>query len=671
MEAISSGCYVIDADYNVVSVNQTAHELYPHLAVGEKCYRCLMGEQSPCKLCPVYNGVKGPRTYTDPIRGIVESVDAVEVPLEGHGLCHSLVFSTVGREELYAKTLPTTNDELRNLALIGALTVDYQHVISIDTATRLGTIYRKFGRQSIPQENPEFDYEEQLDQWIDAYVHKDDRESIRRQAQLENIERVLSGSEAMVIRYRAMTGGSLHYHYAKFVRVGPADAPQGIVIGIGGEDESVRIAQQKAQLERNLSLVETDLLTGLYTKEAFFIYGEQMRRDNPDRDFDFCFLRLDNIEQLNRQYGRPAIDGLLVQIARLLEAYKNDFTCLMYLGSGVFGCFRETMEAQARKAGCMTFTRDLKERTGIKGASLKWSVYVAPRHNMSVEEITEKTRYALSTIRARDDVDYVEFDQAIIDRMEWEKLIENSFEDALAAGEVQIWFQPKFWTSSREVSGAEALARWVRPDGTMLMPNEFIPVLERCGKIAQLDEFAFRKACEFAGKLRARGIELSVSVNLSRADVVDEGLLARLREYARTYDVPVSLVPIEITESASVDEAEVKQLAELLAASGFVLHMDDFGSGFSSLAALGTFPFECVKLDKSLVDLIGNGASERLLTHVIAYARETGKAVVAEGVETSEQLAFLDKAGCDMVQGFLFSKARDEAGFIELLDARD
>ena len=671
MEAISSGCYVIDADYNVVSVNQTAHELYPHLAVGEKCYRCLMGEQSPCKLCPVYNGVKGPRTYTDPIRGIVESVDAVEVPLEGHGLCHSLVFSTVGREELYAKTLPTTNDELRNLALIGALTVDYQHVISIDTATRRGTIYRKFGRQSIPQENPDFDYEEQLDQWIDAYVHKDDRESIRRQAQLENIERVLSGSEAMVIHYRAMTGGSLHYHYAKFVRVGPADAPQGIVIGIGGEDESVRIAQQKAQLERNLSLVETDLLTGLYTKGAFFIYGEQMRRDNPDRDFDFCFLRLDNIEQLNRQYGRPAIDGLLVQIARMLETYKNDFTCLMYLGSGVFGCFRETMETEARKAGCMAFTDDLKERTGIRGASLKWSVYVAPRHNMSVEDIIEKTRYALSTIRARDDVDYVEFDQAIIDRMEREKLIESSFGGALAAGEIQIWFQPKFWTSSRKVSGAEALVRWVRSDGTVLMPGEFIPILERSGKIAQLDEFAFRKSCEFAGKLRARGIELSVSVNLSRADVVDEGLLARLREYARTYDVPVSLVPIEITESAAVDEAEVKQLAELLAASGFVLHMDDFGSGFSSLATLGTFPFECVKLDKSLIDLIGARASERLLAHVIAYARETGKAVVAEGVETSEQLAFLDEAGCDMVQGFLFSKARDEAGFIELLDARD
>lgn len=203
------------------------------------------------------------------------------------------------------------------------------------------------------------------------------------------------------------------------------------------------------------------------------------------------------------------------------------------------------------------------------------------------------------------------------------------------------------------------------------MPDEFIPILERSGKIAQLDEFAFRKSCEFAGKLRARGIELSVSVNLSRADVVDEGLLTRLREYARTYDVPVSLVPIEITESAAVDEAEVKQLAELLAASGFVLHMDDFGSGFSSLAALGTFPFECVKLDKSLIDLIGTRASERLLAHVIAYARETGKTVVAEGVETPQQLAFLDKAGCDMVQGFLFSKARDEAGFLELLDAQD
>lgn len=672
MEAISSGCYVIDADYNVVSVNHTAHELYPSLEVGAKCYRCLMGEESPCKLCPVNNGIKGPRTYTDPIRGIVESVDAVEVPLEGHGLCHSLVFSTVGKEELFAQTLPTTSDELRNLALIGALTVDYRHVLTVDTSTRRGTFYRKFGRSTVGDSGnaAEFDYEELLDQWIPACVHKDDRARVRKDARLDSIERVLAHNEAVVIHYRVVADGELHYDYAKFVRIGAEGSVRGIAIGVGSEDEGVRIAQQKAQLERNLSFVETDLLTGLYTKEAFLIHGEQLRRDNPDRDFDFCFLKIDNITQLNRHYGRLAIDELLVQTARLLETYKNDFTCLMYLGSGVFGCFRETMESQARKAGCMAFTRDLEERTGIRGASLKWSVYVAPRHGMDVEEIFEKTQYALSTIRARDDVDYVEFDQAIIDRMEWERLVENSFAGALAAGEIQIWFQPKFWTSSRKVSGAEALVRWVHPDGTMLMPGQFIPILERSGKIAQLDEFAFRKSCELVGKLRARGAELPISVNLSRADIVDEGLMARLGEYARVYDVPVSLVPIEITESAAVDEAEVKQLADLLAASGFVLHMDDFGSGFSSLASLGTFPFDCVKLDKSLVDLIGNRASERLLAHVIAYARETGKTVVAEGVETPAQLAFLNESGCDMVQGFLFSKVLEEGEFLRLVDAK-
>lgn len=672
MEAISSGCYVIDADYNVVSVNQTAHELYPHLMVGEKCYRCLMGEDSPCKLCPVNNGVKGPRTYTDPIRGIVESVDAVEVPLEGYGLCHSLVFSTVGKEELFAQTLPTTSDELRNLALIGALTVDYRHVLAVDTSTRRGTFYRKFGRsiEGGSGSAAEFDYEELLDQWIPTYVHKDDRARVRKDAQLDSIERVLSHNEAVVIHYRVVADGELHYDFAKFVRIGTEGSVRGIAIGIGNEDEGVRIAQQKAQLERNLSFVETDLLTGLYTKEAFLIYGEQIRRDNPDRDFDFCFLKIDNLEQLNRQYGRPAVDGLLVQIARLLETYRNDFTCLMYLGSGVFGCFRETMDAQVRKAGCMAFTRDLKERTGIGGASLKWSVYVAPRRSMNVEEIIEKTQYALSTIRAKDDVDYVEFDQEIIDRMEREKLIESSFADALAAGEIQIWFQPKFWTSSRRVSGAEALARWVHPDGTMLMPDQFIAILERCGKVSQLDEFAFRKACELEAKLLKRGVEIPISVNLSRADIVDEELLMRLAACAREHGVSTSLVPIEITESAAVDNAALRQLVGMLLASGFVLHMDDFGSGFSSLAALGTFPFECVKLDKSLVDLIGNRASERLLAHTIAYARETGKTVVAEGVETPEQLAFLDEAGCDMVQGFMFSKARDEGEFLRLVDAK-
>ena len=203
MEAISSGCYVIDADYNVVSVNHTAHELYPSLEVGAKCYRCLMGEESPCKLCPVNNGVKGPRTYTDPIRGIVESVDAVEVPLEGYGLCHSLVFSTVGKEELFAQTLPTTSGELRNLALIGALTVDYRHVLAVDTSTRRGTIYRKFGRSTEGGSGSaaEFDYEELLDQWIPTYVHKDDRARVRKDAQLDSIERVLSHNEAVVIDY--------------------------------------------------------------------------------------------------------------------------------------------------------------------------------------------------------------------------------------------------------------------------------------------------------------------------------------------------------------------------------------------------------------------------------------------------------------------------------------
>ena len=144
----------------------------------------------------------------------------------------------------------------------------------------------------------------------------------------------------------------------------------------------------------------------------------------------------------------------------------------------------------------------------------------------------------------------------------------------------------------------------------------------------------------------------------------------RLAACAREHGVPTSLVPIEITESAAVDNAALRQLVGMLLASGFVLHMDDFGSGFSSLAALGTFPFECVKLDKSLVDLIGNRASERLLAHTIAYARETGKTVVAEGVETPEQLAFLDEAGCDMVQGFMFSKARDEGEFLRLVDAK-
>lgn len=323
------------------------------------------------------------------------------------------------------------------------------------------------------------------------------------------------------------------------------------------------------------------------------------------------------------------------------------------------------------KSKCEAFSQQVRKVSAMQDVTLKWSVYVAPRHDLHAEEILEKTQYALSTIRTNTNENYVEFDQSMVDRMEWEKSIEANFEQALEDHEISVWYQPKYLVGTGKIVGAEALARWIRPDGGSISPAQFIPILERSGKIRQLDEHVFRTVCRMERRLMEKGYRfLPVSVNLSRASAYDGNTASRYKDIASEYAVPFGNLPIEITESASVNDKEINMLAGTLTEKGFPLHMDDFGAGFSSLASLESIPFESIKLDKSLIDFIGRKASESLLMHIISYAKETGKVVVAEGVETAGQYEFLKRAGCDMVQGFFFSKPLEEEAFWGLLETK-
>ncbi|MDD7201726.1 MAG: EAL domain-containing protein [Sphaerochaetaceae bacterium] len=673
MDTTPSGCYMIDEHYTVISVNRVAREMYPQLREGDKCYRCLGGVDAPCERCPVHGGLHGARTYYDPVRGIAEIVDAVEVPLEGHGLCHILVFQTAGEQAELASTLPVSSDGLKELAFIKALTADYRHVVSVDMKTRKGYVYRKDGVQieSLEVFQHPIDYEKVVRQCIERHVYADDQDMLLKGCDLNFLAGYLRTNESLLLHYRVREGRETHYNYVKFVRIGEAETFGHVLVGIACEDGSVLVAKKTEELERNLSLVEVDSLTGLYTKEAFLLYSEKLRQEHPDKDFDFCVLQVGDLKALNRRYGKGKVDRLLRLVGRTLTEYKDAMTCLMYMGSGMFACYHGTMEGTLCKSKCEAFSQQVRQKSSMKDVSLKWSVYVAPRHDLHAEEILEKTQYALSTIRTDTNENYVEFDQSMVDRMEWEKSIEANFEQALADHEISVWYQPKYLVGTGKIVGAEALARWIRPDGSSISPAQFIPILERSGNIRQLDEHVFRTVCRMERRLMERGYRfLPVSVNLSRASAYDGDTASRYKAIASEYAVPFGNLPIEITESAAVNGKEINILAGTLTEKGFPLHMDDFGTGFSSLASLETIPFESIKLDKSLIDFIGRKASESLLTHIISYAKETGKVVVAEGVETADQYEFLKRAGCDMVQGFLFSKPLDEEAFWRLLETK-
>lgn len=273
--------------------------------------------------------------------------------------------------------------------------------------------------------------------------------------------------------------------------------------------------------------------------------------------------------------------------------------------------------------------------------------------------------------KARDlpDVNYSFFEMQDTQKIVEEKTIVDSFETALARKDFKIFYQPKYSPTTRRLVGAEALIRWQKEDGSLMSPGSFIPIYEQNGMIRILDEYVFRNVCQQQKNWLKEGKSIvPVSVNLSRASLYFKNVVNQYSHIAEEVGIDKKYVPIEITETAAITSNEIKNIAESFFEAGFSIHMDDFGSGYSSLASLNIMHIEALKIDKSLIDYIGNFGGNRLIEHTITLAKELGISVTAEGVETENQVVFLHDIGCDNIQGFFFSKPVPSLDFEKLME---
>lgn len=235
--------------------------------------------------------------------------------------------------------------------------------------------------------------------------------------------------------------------------------------------------------------------------------------------------------------------------------------------------------------------------------------------------------------------------------------------------EFQVYYQPQYDALTNRIRGAEALARWVRPDGSVVMPGAFIPELEKSDRIVELDWYVFREVCVFLQRQRAEGMrQVPISVNFSRKHVCEGNFAKRLCEIADAYAAPRELLIVEVTESALVEhEDEVLRLVEDVRRAGFRIAIDDFGSGLSSLSFVKDISSDILKIDKSLLSHNCEDEKERIvLESLFSFAHRLKMVTVAEGVETREQLGFLRTCGCNVIQGFLFAKPMDTERFLTL-----
>ena len=419
------------------------------------------------------------------------------------------------------------------------------------------------------------------------------------------------------------------------------------------------LASKKASLmEKACGLAERDKLTGLYNREYFMQQAKQMILSHPATTYSLVRMDIDRFRDFNAFFGSATGDKLLRTIAA--DIRSNSFEGQVYgrIESDVF-CICTPYASASVEAFCER--ANLYAQKFQKNYFLKFSfgIYLITDPKMEMEQMYSHASEAAKKGKHETKAICTFYDEAMADRAARERQIIDEFDAALKQKQLEIYLQPQYSLLFGVRSGAEALVRWQHPERGLIMPGEFIPVLEKNGLISKLDKYMMENVCILLHKWLAEGTPTCpVSLNLSRISLYSPRMERTLCELTDQYHVPRSLIPIEITESAYTEEPErMTKMIDSLHQKGFVVEMDDFGSGYSSLNMLRALDVDVLKVDMRFLSANPSDVkSEKILASVLRMASWLGLPVVVEGVETKEQAEFLVSAGCQCVQGFYFAK---------------
>ena len=426
-----------------------------------------------------------------------------------------------------------------------------------------------------------------------------------------------------------------------------------ILIAAGGTFAYVHsIRTQRRQLFR---LAYEDPLTH---GDNFACFKEKMMHHNGDRGF-YVALDLQDFKIINNTCGVAKGDETLVEVWKIIQSniHLGEFSA--HINADRFILFLRDKDRRTLEPRLQCLCQDLSglsTKLNIPRVFPLCGVYETTDHR-EIEQNYGKAVQAKYLVKGKRTAHYAFYDKLDIQQLSDDRLMEDAFEDALKNGEFQLWYQPKVDPVKGNILGAEALIRWKRPDGSMLSPAKFIPLFEKNGNITTLDEYVFRTVCEQQQKWLQSGETLyPISVNISRVSLYYSNVVDKYKEILNSFRLDPKYVPLEITESATINNSDISSLIEQFHEAGFTLLLDDFGSGYSSLSSLNVMHFDTIKLDKSLIDYIGDKNGEKLLLHITQLLQSFGMTITAEGVETSAQVEFLKDLHCDDIQGYFFSK---------------
>ena len=403
-----------------------------------------------------------------------------------------------------------------------------------------------------------------------------------------------------------------------------------------------------------------DRLTNLYNKKTFCRRVMEVFAQYPDKEFEIMRFNIARFKVINDLFGEETGDKLLQYVAQFLSSiqlkpcvYGRLYADNFLLCYPTEGHLREHLiHSLQMLAG--SFALDYR-------IDFYYGVYTVKERGLAVTSMLDRAAMALFKASRNGLVVCGVYEDDMRESMVNEQVIVNNMNGSLEREEFIVYYQPKYDLLTETIVGAEALVRWVHPQLGFVSPAKFVPIFEQNGFIYQLDKYVWEKVCQ---QLRADIDEgrtvLPVSINVSRVDFYSPNLVQTFEELTQKYNLDPHLLELELTESAYVENPQqIIEIIDELQQKGFVILMDDFGSGYSSLNMLKDLPVNVLKIDlRFLADSKGveNGRADNILDSIVRMAKRLELPVIAEGVETQKQVDFLRLIGCEYAQGYFFSE---------------
>jgi len=435
-------------------------------------------------------------------------------------------------------------------------------------------------------------------------------------------------------------------------------------------DRTIRHAIERKATERALEkMVKQDVLTGLGNRKMFEDHIEYAlaRARRNDTRLGIMFLDLDRFKDINDSMGHHAGDALLIEIACRLRQTVRECDVVARIGGDEFTILltdihgeEDTTKVASKLIENISLPIVVDGKSLVTSSCIGISLY--PESGSTVRELMQYADTALYESKKRGGATYQHFTTDMHAQLQRNMGIESGLRDAIRNNRLELHYQPLIRIDDGVVVGAEALVRWRHPDGHLVMPGEFLDIASKTGLILAIGDWVVAHALQQLQDWQQRGLDLRLAINISPRQLRSSVFLPVLEAMLKNCDVDVSRLEIELTEDVFLgSSAEVIHALQRLKQLGIHIAIDDFGTGYSSLGYLKHLPIDRLKIDKSFISVDGkDDIAEAAITNaIIVMAKSLELCVVAEGVETAQQLAFLRNCGCEEAQGYYFSRPVD------------